>query len=137
MLTRNLTEKPLFLSCSNRFFLVLFIFILMFCFTNICGFGRRNSAALRIARKFLVNGSKGVSRCFCSQQPPKLLQESCIGKESTCCCQSEYFHNPDSPSVYVHTFGCSHNMSDGEYMKGLLAAGGYNITNVKEEADVW
>jgi hypothetical protein len=28
-------------------------------------------------------------------------------------------------------------MSDGEYMKGLLSQGGYNITLNKEEADVW
>ena len=109
----------------------------MLCLTNICRFGEGNATSLHIARKFLTNSARGMSGRFYSQSPPKLLQESSIGKESVCCYPNEYFHNPNSPSVYVHTFGCSHNMSDGEYMKGLLAAGGYNITNVKEEADVW
>jgi len=30
--------------------------------------------------------------------------------------------------VYVKTWGCSHNSSDGEYMAGLLATSGYTIT---------
>ena len=51
--------------------------------------------------------------------------------------RSEFFWNPDAKTVYVHTFGCSHNISDGETMKGVLAQGGYNITSNKEEADVW
>ena len=35
---------------------------------------------------------------------------------------------PGTGSVYVKTWGCSHNNSDGEYMSGLLAAGGYVVT---------
>ena len=35
---------------------------------------------------------------------------------------------PGSQSVYIKTWGCSHNTSDGEYMAGLLAAEGYTIT---------
>lgn len=31
-------------------------------------------------------------------------------------------------SVYIKTWGCSHNTSDGEYMAGLLSADGYTIT---------
>ncbi len=31
-------------------------------------------------------------------------------------------------SIYIKTWGCSHNNSDGEYMAGLLAVNGYNIT---------
>ena len=31
-------------------------------------------------------------------------------------------------SIYVKTWGCSHNNSDSEYMAGQLAAYGYNIT---------
>lgn len=34
---------------------------------------------------------------------------------------------PGTQSVYLKTWGCSHNNSDGEYMAGLLAAGGYNV----------
>ena len=35
---------------------------------------------------------------------------------------------PGSQTVYVKTWGCTHNTSDGEYMAGLLAASGYKIT---------
>ena len=35
---------------------------------------------------------------------------------------------PGTQSVYIKTWGCSHNNSDGEYMAGLLAASGYTIT---------
>ena len=35
---------------------------------------------------------------------------------------------PGVGSVYVKTWGCAHNTSDGEYMAGLLAEYGYNIT---------
>ena len=34
---------------------------------------------------------------------------------------------PGTQSVYVKTWGCSHNTSDGEYMAGLLAAAGYSV----------
>lgn len=42
--------------------------------------------------------------------------------------------------VYVKTWGCSHNNSDGEYMAGLLASHGYNMIledSKKETADLW
>ena len=35
---------------------------------------------------------------------------------------------PGTQSIYIKTWGCSHNNSDGEYMAGLLAANGYSIT---------
>ena len=31
-------------------------------------------------------------------------------------------------SIYIKTWGCSHNNSDGEYMAGLLSVSGYTIT---------
>jgi len=39
--------------------------------------------------------------------------------------------------VYLSTFGCSHNTSDSEYMAGLLADRGYELTPTPEGADVW
>jgi threonylcarbamoyladenosine tRNA methylthiotransferase CDKAL1 len=39
--------------------------------------------------------------------------------------------------VYIKTWGCSHNNSDGEYMAGVLASEGYTITGEKSKADVW
>lgn len=38
---------------------------------------------------------------------------------------------PGTQSIYVKTWGCSHNNSDGEYMAGQLAAFGYKITGMK------
>lgn len=35
---------------------------------------------------------------------------------------------PGTQSIYIKTWGCSHNNSDGEYMAGLLASNGYTIT---------
>ncbi|KAL5033484.1 hypothetical protein BDV3_000460 [Batrachochytrium dendrobatidis] len=47
---------------------------------------------------------------------------------------------PGQASVFVKTWGCGHNNSDGEYMAGLLAADGYNVIldhSKAEEAQVW
>ncbi|KAJ3130183.1 Threonylcarbamoyladenosine tRNA methylthiotransferase [Nowakowskiella sp. JEL0407] len=47
---------------------------------------------------------------------------------------------PGKSSVYVKTWGCGHNNSDGEYMAGLLATQGYDIIledSRRESADVW
>ena len=35
---------------------------------------------------------------------------------------------PGTQKIYLKTWGCSHNNSDGEYMAGQLAAYGYKIT---------
>ena len=35
---------------------------------------------------------------------------------------------PGVGSIFLKTWGCSHNHSDTEYMAGQLAADGYNIT---------
>ena len=35
---------------------------------------------------------------------------------------------PGTQKIYIKTWGCSHNNSDGEYMAGQLAAYGYKIT---------
>ncbi|XP_050436726.1 threonylcarbamoyladenosine tRNA methylthiotransferase [Adelges cooleyi] len=44
---------------------------------------------------------------------------------------------PGTQSIFIRTWGCSHNSSDGEYMAGLLASYGYTITDDKEKADLW
>eukprot|EP00771_Trimastix_marina_P000753 gnl/Trimastix_PCT/1783.p1 GENE.gnl/Trimastix_PCT/1783~~gnl/Trimastix_PCT/1783.p1 ORF type:complete len:558 (+),score=161.95 gnl/Trimastix_PCT/1783:26-1699(+) len=44
--------------------------------------------------------------------------------------------NPQEASVCVQTFGCVHNVSDGEYMKGLLRARGFTILDDPLAADV-
>eukprot|EP00038_Savillea_parva_P001826 m.107693 g.107693 ORF g.107693 m.107693 type:complete len:656 (-) comp10632_c2_seq2:77-2044(-) len=39
--------------------------------------------------------------------------------------------------VHVKTWGCGHNNSDGEYMKGLLDEFGYTVADNEDEADLW
>ena len=47
---------------------------------------------------------------------------------------------PTSPTAkkraYVETYGCQMNVSDGELMEGILAAGGWEIASSPEQADV-
>ncbi len=40
------------------------------------------------------------------------------------------------PSAYVHTYGCQQNVSDGEKLKGILAAMGYEFTSDTADADL-
>lgn len=47
---------------------------------------------------------------------------------------------PGSHSVYVKTWGCSHNWSDSEYMAGILIKNGYRVTFKDDEsvdANIW
>ena len=44
--------------------------------------------------------------------------------------------NTIAKRVYVETYGCQMNVSDGELMEGILAARGYTIVENPEEADV-
>ena len=46
---------------------------------------------------------------------------------------------PGAETVYVRTFGCAHNVSDGETMAGTLAAAGYRVVGDEErgEAHAW
>ncbi|KZC07211.1 PREDICTED: threonylcarbamoyladenosine tRNA methylthiotransferase [Dufourea novaeangliae] len=44
---------------------------------------------------------------------------------------------PGTQTIYVKTWGCTHNNSDSEYMAGQLAAYGYNLTENKFAADLW
>jgi len=44
---------------------------------------------------------------------------------------------PGTQNIYLKTWGCSHNSSDSEYMAGQLASYGYNLTNSRDDADLW
>ena len=46
---------------------------------------------------------------------------------------------PGTESIWLKTFGCSHNVSDSEYMQGLLGAYGYQFVDEydRESADIW
>ncbi|GLH02026.1 Threonylcarbamoyladenosine tRNA methylthiotransferase [Gryllus bimaculatus] len=57
--------------------------------------------------------------------------------------QEENFSNiqrsliPGTQSIFIKTWGCTHNSSDSEYMAGQLASFGYTITDDKNKADLW
>ena len=42
---------------------------------------------------------------------------------------------PGKASIMVKTFGCSHNISDSEYMAGLLEEYGFTLVDKVEDAD--
>ncbi|KAH0777799.1 hypothetical protein KY290_009210 [Solanum tuberosum] len=44
---------------------------------------------------------------------------------------------PGTQTIYIKTFGCSHNQSDSEYMAGQLSAFGYSLSDNPDEADLW
>ncbi|KRZ32245.1 Threonylcarbamoyladenosine tRNA methylthiotransferase [Trichinella pseudospiralis] len=44
---------------------------------------------------------------------------------------------PGAYSVYVKTWGCTHNSSDSEYMAGLISSAGYGIVDDPSMADIW
>eukprot|EP00047_Mylnosiga_fluctuans_P015310 m.45162 g.45162 ORF g.45162 m.45162 type:complete len:533 (+) comp5861_c0_seq2:40-1638(+) len=44
---------------------------------------------------------------------------------------------PATEAVFIRTWGCSHNNSDSEYMAGVLAASGFQVTGSADDADVW
>ncbi|XP_050462368.1 threonylcarbamoyladenosine tRNA methylthiotransferase [Cataglyphis hispanica] len=44
---------------------------------------------------------------------------------------------PGTQTVYVKTWGCTHNNSDTEYMAGQLTMYGYNLSDDKMKADLW
>jgi len=44
---------------------------------------------------------------------------------------------PGTERIWVKTYGCSHNISDSEYMAGALDSYGYELVQKKEDADLW
>ncbi len=46
---------------------------------------------------------------------------------------------PGTQTIWLKTFGCAHNVSDGEYMQGMLGAYGYRFVGParRDEADLW
>ncbi|ORZ32588.1 hypothetical protein BCR44DRAFT_37915 [Catenaria anguillulae PL171] len=50
---------------------------------------------------------------------------------------SEDFFTPGKAAIFSKVAGCSHNVSDSEYMNGLLASHGYTITPDPASADLW
>ncbi|KAI8622795.1 hypothetical protein BC830DRAFT_1087817 [Chytriomyces sp. MP71] len=62
-----------------------------------------------------------------------------LGSDSVGHTDSAHFL-PGQASVWVKTWGCGHNVSDGEYMAGLLSSHGYSVLFEdarKDDADLW
>ncbi|KAL8225672.1 hypothetical protein R6Q57_018229 [Mikania cordata] len=57
-----------------------------------------------------------------NKQPSPVVQNSSI---------------PGTQTIFLKTFGCSHNQSDSEYMAGQLSSFGYAISDNAEGADLW
>ncbi|KAG0698663.1 Threonylcarbamoyladenosine tRNA methylthiotransferase [Chionoecetes opilio] len=81
----------------------------------------RNSVMPRVRRRRKVAAAKEVKE-----------EEDEVGCTDTC--DSIV---PGTQRVYIKTWGCAHNSSDGEYMAGQLAAYGYRIVEDKGAADLW
>lgn len=50
------------------------------------------------------------------------------------------YRAPEEINIYLKTWGCSHNISDSEYMAGLLTSSGYNVIfdeNKSDLASLW
>ncbi len=52
-------------------------------------------------------------------------------------CNTKNAQIPGTQKIWIKTYGCSHNVSDGEYMEGMLSHYGYRITNDEKDADLW
>ncbi|GLJ54906.1 hypothetical protein SUGI_1178870 [Cryptomeria japonica] len=50
---------------------------------------------------------------------------------------NDYSSVPGTQTIYIKTFGCSHNQSDSEYMAGQLSAYGYTVSDDPEDSDLW
>ncbi|KAK1935202.1 Threonylcarbamoyladenosine tRNA methylthiotransferase [Phytophthora citrophthora] len=44
---------------------------------------------------------------------------------------------PGTQLIWMKTYGCSHNVSDSEYMQGVLASYGYRFTQDADSAQLW
>jgi threonylcarbamoyladenosine tRNA methylthiotransferase CDKAL1 len=44
---------------------------------------------------------------------------------------------PGTQKVWIKTYGCSHNISDSEYMEGILTSYGFRITENPNDANIW
>lgn len=59
-----------------------------------------------------------------------------IAKRRDCETAEDFANVPGTQSIYVKTFGCSHNVSDSEVMMGQLQSYGYRFASSLEEADI-
>jgi threonylcarbamoyladenosine tRNA methylthiotransferase CDKAL1 len=66
--------------------------------------------------------------------PKKNMSEASCHSEGVDECKSSV---PGTQKIWVKTYGCSHNVSDSEYMEGILSNFGYRMEANKDDADLW
>lgn len=69
------------------------------------------------------------------EQPPTRSNESLNASQTLA--RESFDSVPGIGSVWIKTFGCSHNASDSEYMAGQLQAYGYSLVDERGDADLW
>jgi threonylcarbamoyladenosine tRNA methylthiotransferase CDKAL1 len=62
---------------------------------------------------------------------------TCGKQDESCTDKMKHSIVPGTATIYIKTFGCAHNMSDSEYMQGILESYGYNFTTDEKSADLW
>lgn len=77
-------------------------------------------------QKVAAKGGK-VTRKIIRKRPP--IKKKAQDQEEEGCCV------PGTEKVFVKTYGCSHNISDSEFMMGLLNEYGYQLVDDVESCD--
>lgn len=90
------------------------------------GEGERRKEVNTIRKNF--NKKQRQNRAYDKQEIEE-KEKPCDGTD----CTSQI---PGTQKIYVKTFGCSHNVSDSEYMMGQLVDYGYKLTDDPIEADL-
>lgn len=82
------------------------------------------------------NGENGKKKeRFIIKNKKRLPEESTTENDDDL--QIDKSHLPGYQKIYLKTWGCSHNTSEGEYMAGILEKYGYKIVQDPKEADLW
>ncbi|SCU69439.1 tRNA modification enzyme, putative [Trypanosoma equiperdum] len=90
---------------------------------------KRNSAREGDIEDFFCNSSLSAPRGNCAQN---------VNSRRRRVVREDYGPGiPGNATIFVHTFGCGHNVSDGEYMAGQLVESGYNVTDEFGQADAY
>ncbi|KAI3685179.1 hypothetical protein L6452_34415 [Arctium lappa] len=89
-----------------------------------------DSAAAPPGFRLPITAAVGINPIKKKNKSIKLEPSSLLQNSST-------YQVPGTQTIFLKTFGCSHNQSDSEYMAGQLSAFGYAISDNAEGADLW
>ena len=69
--------------------------------------------------------------------PRQLLKSNFLSEHHNVDVEDHKGSAPGTQKIFLKTYGCSHNVSDSEYMAGILQTYGYRITTNRNDADLW